>query len=171
MALPILKYPNPILAQKAQEIEEITPEIRKLAHEMAETMYENRGIGLAAPQVGQCCRLIAVDVSGPEERSELMFLVNPVVVSREGEIEDEEGCLSVVQFRAKVKRAEKVVVKARDLDGNEVEIPAEGLLAVCLQHEIDHLDGVLFIDRISRLKRALYEGKVKKWMKSKSQGA
>lgn len=167
MVLEILKYPNPILTQKAKEIEEITPEIRKLAEDMAETMYEKRGIGLAAPQVGECCRLIAVDVSGPEERAELMFLVNPVIVSREGEIEDEEGCLSVVQFRAKVKRAEKVVVKAKDLDGKEVEVPADGLLAVCLQHEIDHLDGVLFIDRISRLKRALYDGKVKKWIKAK----
>jgi len=167
MVREILKYPNPILVQKAKDIEEITPEIRKLAEDMADTMYEKRGIGLAAPQVGECCRLIAVDVSGPDERSELMFLVNPVIVSREGEVEDEEGCLSVAQFRAKVKRSEKVVVKARDLDGKEVEVPAEGLLAVCLQHEIDHLDGVLFIDRISRLKRALYDGKVKKWMKAK----
>jgi len=167
MVREILKYPNPILTQKAEEIGEITPEIRKLAEDMAETMYEKRGIGLAAPQVGECCRLIAVDVSGPEERAELMFLVNPVIVSREGEVEDEEGCLSVAQFRAKVKRSEKVVVKARDLDGKEVEVPAEGLLAVCLQHEIDHLDGVLFIDRISRLKRALYDGKVKKWIKAK----
>ncbi len=171
MVREILKYPNPILTQKAKDIEEITPEIRQLAEDMAETMYEKRGIGLAAPQVGECCRLIAVDVSGPEERAELMFLVNPVIVSREGEIEDEEGCLSVVQFRAKVKRSEKVVVKAKDLDGKEIEVPAEGLLAVCLQHEIDHLDGVLFIDRISRLKRALYDGKVKKWTKAKKQGS
>jgi len=163
----ILKYPDPILTTKAKEVTEITPEIRQLAEDMAETMYENRGVGLAAPQVGECCRLIAVDVSGPDDRKELMFLVNPVVMSKEGEVEDEEGCLSVVQFRSKVKRAEKVVVKALNLDGEPVEIPADGLLSICLQHEIDHLDGVLFIDRISRLKRALYDGKVKKWMKTK----
>ena len=171
MVRKILKYPDPILTQKAGEIGEITPEIRQLAEDMAATMYENRGIGLAAPQVGECCRLIAVDVSGPDERAELMFLVNPVVVHREGEVEEEEGCLSVAQFRSKVKRAEKVVVKARDIEGREIEVPADGLLAICLQHEIDHLDGVLFIDRISRLKRALYDGKVKKWLKLKKPGA
>ncbi len=163
----IIKYPNPILTRRAEEIGEITPELRQLAQDMAEAMYEKRGIGLAAPQVGECCRLIAVDVSGPDERTELMFLVNPVIVSREGEVEDEEGCLSVVNFRAKVKRSEKVLVKAKDLNGNEVEIPGEGIMAVCLQHEIDHLDGVLFIDHISRLKRALYDNKVKKWQKSR----
>jgi peptide deformylase len=163
----ILKYPNPILSQKALEIGEITPEIRQLALDMAEAMYEKRGIGLAAPQVGECCRLIAVDTSGPDERTDLMFLVNPVIVSQEGEVEDEEGCLSVAQYRAKVKRSEKVVVKAKDLDGNPVEIAADDVMAVCLQHEIDHLDGVLFIDRISRLKRALYDNKVKKWLKAR----
>jgi peptide deformylase len=167
MAREIIKYPNPILTRKAEEIGEITPELRQLAADMAEVMYEKRGIGLAAPQVGECCRLIAVDISGPDERTDLKFLVNPVIVHREGEIEEEEGCLSVVNFRAKVKRAEKVVVKARDLDGNDVEVPGEGLMAVCLQHEIDHLDGVLFIDHVSRLKRALYDSKVKKWLKAK----
>jgi peptide deformylase len=170
MVRKILKYPDPILAKKAGEIGEITPEIRQLAEDMAATMYENRGIGLAAPQVGECCRLIAVDVSGPDERAELMFLVNPVVVHSEGEVEEEEGCLSVAQLRSKVRRAEKVVVKARDIEGREIEVPADGLLAICLQHEIDHLDGVLFIDRISRLKRALYDGKVKKWLKLKQPG-
>ncbi|MFP5221521.1 MAG: peptide deformylase [Acidobacteriota bacterium] len=169
MPRPILKYPDPILSKRAQEITEITPELKELAKDMAEAMYEHRGIGLAAPQVGECCRLIAVDVSGPDERTELMFLVNPVIVSREGEVEDEEGCLSVVQLRAKVKRSEKVVVKARDLDGKDVEIPADGILAVCLQHEIDHLDGVLFIDHISRLKRALYDNKIKKRLKARKQ--
>jgi peptide deformylase len=167
MVRKILKYPDPILSQKAAEIEEITPEVKQLAQDMAETMYEKRGIGLAAPQVGECCRLIAVDVSGPDERNDLKFLVNPVVVHKEGEVFEEEGCLSVAQFRSKVKRAEKVVVKAKDLDGNEVEVPADGILAICLQHEIDHLDGVLFIDKVSRLKRALYDGKVKKWLKAR----
>jgi peptide deformylase len=167
MSREILKYPNPILSKKAQEIAEITPAIRQLALDMAEAMYDKRGIGLAAPQVGECCRLIAVDISGPDERTDLKFLVNPVILSREGEVEDEEGCLSVAQFRAKVKRSEKVVVKAKDLDGNDVEIAADDVMAVCLQHEIDHLDGILFIDRISRLKRALYDNKVKKWLKAR----
>jgi peptide deformylase len=163
----IIKYPNPLLTRKSAEITEITPEVRQLAEDMAEAMYAKRGIGLAAPQVGECCRLIAVDISGPDERTDLKFLVNPVIVQREGQIEEEEGCLSVVNFRAKVKRSEKVVVKAMDLYGNAIEMPAEGLMAVCLQHEIDHLDGVLFIDHISRLKRALYDSKVKKWLKAK----
>jgi len=162
----ILKYPNPILSKKAEEITEVTPELRQLAEDMAEAMYAKRGIGLAAPQVGECCRLIAVDISGPDERTELMFLVNPSIVSSEGAVTDEEGCLSVANFRAKVTRAAKVVVRAKDLDGNEREIDAEGILAVCLQHEIDHLEGVLFIDHVSRLKRALYDGKVKKWQKA-----
>lgn len=167
MARKILKYPDPILAKKAEPIAKVTPEIRQLAKDMAEAMYEKRGVGLAAPQVGECCRLIAVDISGPDERTDLMFLVNPVVVSREGSVEDEEGCLSVSNFRAKVKRSEKVVVKAQDMDGKDVEINADGLLAICLQHEIDHLDGVLFIDHVSRLKRALYDNKVKKWLKAR----
>ncbi|WP_243439433.1 peptide deformylase [Fundidesulfovibrio soli] len=167
MARKILKYPDPILCQRAEPICEITPEIRQLAEEMAETMYEKRGVGLAAPQVGECCRLIAVDVSGPDERTDLMFLVNPEIVSREGQVDDEEGCLSVANFRSKVRRSEKVVVKATDLDGKPVEIPADGILAICLQHEIDHLDGVLFIDHVSRLKRAMYDNKVKKWLKAR----
>ncbi|MFP5238608.1 MAG: peptide deformylase, partial [Acidobacteriota bacterium] len=159
--------PDPILCKKAEPVCEITPEIRQLADEMAEAMYEKRGVGLAAPQVGECCRLIAVDVSGPDERTDLMFLVNPEIVSREGQVDEEEGCLSVSNFRSKVRRSEKVVVKATDLDGKPVEIPADGILAICLQHEIDHLDGVLFIDHVSRLKRAMYDNKVKKWLKAR----
>ncbi len=170
MAREILKYPHPALSRVSDEISEITAEIRVLAEEMAELMYAKRGVGLAANQVGECCRLIAVDISGPDERTDLMYLVNPVIVSQEGSITDEEGCLSVVNFRSNVTRSEKVLVKAKNLEGKDVEIPAEGLLAVCLQHEIDHLDGKLFIDRVSRLKRALYDSKVKKWMKAKKSG-
>ena len=168
MAREILKYPHPALSSVSAEITEITPEHKILAEEMAELMYAKRGVGLAAPQVGECCRLIAVDISGPDDRTELMFLVNPVIVTSEGAATDEEGCLSVVNFRSNVTRAEKVLVRAKNLEGQDVEIPAEGLLAVCLQHEIDHLDGKLFIDRVSRLKRALYDSKVKKWMKAKA---
>jgi len=166
MSREILKYPNPQLSKRSQEITAITPEIAALAKDMAEAMYANRGVGLAAPQVGEPLRLIVVDISGPDERNDLKILINPVIVHREGAVEEEEGCLSVAAFRAKVKRAQKVVVKAQDLDGNAVEIPGEDFMAVCLQHEIDHLDGILFIDHISRLKRALYDSRIKKKLKA-----
>jgi len=162
----IIKYPNTLLSKRSQEIREITPEIRALAHDMVEAMYARRGVGLAAPQLGDLRRLIVVDTSSPEERNDLKILINPVIIHREGIAEEEEGCLSVVSFLAKVKRAAKVVVNALDLDGNAVELPGEGLLAICLQHEIDHLDGILFLDRISRLKRALYDNKLKKKLKA-----
>ncbi|WP_027183070.1 peptide deformylase [Desulfovibrio inopinatus] len=165
----LVKYPDPRLAEKCSAIEEVTPELRALAEEMAEIMYTNEGIGLAAPQVGESCRLVVIDLSGPEKREDLHVLVNPVIVEKEGETEFEEGCLSVTNYRSVVQRAEKVKVRATDLDGNLMEIDADGLLAICLQHELDHLDGVLFIDHISRLKRSLYDKKVKKWAKKKEQ--
>ncbi len=161
----VLHYPDPRLAIECNDIDEITDDIRQLAEDMAETMYKEEGIGLAAPQVGEHCRLIVVDVSGPEERTDLMKLVNPRLENPEGDVESEEGCLSVLNYRSKVRRAEKVRLVAKDLDGNDVCIDAEGLLSICLQHEIDHLDGTLFIDKISRLKRTMYDNKVKKWLK------
>jgi len=165
MTLDICTYPDPVLARKADPIEAVDDEVRRLAHEMAETMYAKDGIGLAAPQVGESRRLIVVDVTGPSRREDLRFIVNPVIEWSEGEVESEEGCLSVVNYRANVKRAEKVRVTGRDLDGNPVDIEADDIMAICLQHEIDHLDGILFIDHISRLKRSLYDKKVKKWLK------
>lgn len=171
MPLNILTYPDPRLKEKARDIGEITPEIKKLAQDMAEAMYANEGIGLAAPQVGECCRLVVIDITGPDRREELMVLVNPRIVAAEGETETEEGCLSVRSYRSKVTRAAKVTVTARDLEGREVTLDADDLLAVCLQHEIDHLDGALFIDRISRLKRVLYDKKVEKWEKRKAPGS
>ena len=169
MLLEILKYPDPTLALKAAAIPEITPEIRQLAADMAESMYANQGVGLAAPQVGRAIRLVVIDLSGPEKREALLTLVNPVITTRAGEQEDEEGCLSVRDYRANVKRAATVTVAATDLDGNPFCLEADGLLAVCLQHEIDHLDGVLFIDHISRLKRAMYDKRVKRWAKQHQQ--
>ena len=163
MTLEILKYPNPILARKAAPVSAVTPEIRELAAGMAEAMYANQGVGLAAPQVGASVRLIVIDLSGPDKREALMTLVNPVVTAASGEQEDEEGCLSVRSYRTVVRRAATVTVTAQDLDGNPLTIEADELLAVCLQHEIDHLEGVLFIDRISRLKRAMYDKRVKRW--------
>lgn len=160
----VITYPNPVLKQKAEPVAEITPEIRALAKDMAETMYEYDGIGLAAPQVGELIRMITIDLSGPELREELMTLVNPELeLLGDEEVESEEGCLSVEDYRSTVARAERVKVKALDLDGKPMEFEADGLLAVCLQHECDHLDGKLFIDRISRLKRNMYDSKVKKW--------
>lgn len=171
MPLTILTYPDPRLKEKAKEIEEITPQIKQLAADMAEAMYAGEGIGLAATQVGECCRLAVVDLTGPDRREELMVLVNPRIVAAEGEIETEEGCLSVRSYRSKVRRAAKVRVKAQDLEGRDVVLDADDLLAVCLQHEIDHLDGTLFIDHISRLKRVMYDKKVEKWEKRKTSSA
>jgi len=169
MTREIVKYPHPVLARKAARIEAITPEIVALANDMAETMYANQGIGLAANQVGEPVRLVTVDISGPEKREELFVLVNPEIVETEGETETEEGCLSVKDYRANVVRAERVRVQGLDLSGGEVCLDADGLLAVCLQHELDHLDGTLFIDRISRLKRALYDKRARRWARKAEQ--
>ena len=165
MILEILKYPHPLLKKQSVEIEEITPEIRELAANMLETMYETDGIGLAAPQIGEPIRLITVDVTGPEERTDPRIYVNPKLELMGEDVESEEGCLSVVDYRAPVVRSEKVKLTALDIDGKPVELEADGILAVCLQHECDHLDGKLFIDHISRLKRNMYDAKVKKWAK------
>ena len=167
MPLEILKYPHPVLAQKAAPITEITPEIRQLAADMAEAMYGNQGVGLAAPQVGRSLRLVVIDLSGPGKREGLITLVNPVITAASGQQDDEEGCLSVRDYRTNVRRAANVTVTAQDLDGKAMEIEADALFAVCLQHEIDHLDGVLFIDHISRLKRAMYDKRVKRWTKQR----
>ena len=164
MPLTILTYPNPLLARKSAPVTEITEDIRELVREMIPMMYDADGIGLAAPQVGRQIRLVVIDVSGPEKREDLLVLVNPRLtpVPEEGTVVGEEGCLSVTGYRANVKRYAKVILDAEDLDGNPVHREAEGLLAVCLQHEVDHLDGKLFIDRISRLKRSMFEMKLKK---------
>ena len=162
-------YPDPVLARKAAPVTEITDEIRNLASDMIETMYADKGIGLAAPQVGESIRLITVDLSGPDKREDPHVFVNPVLTNLEGEVESEEGCLSVVGYRTTVTRAERLHLSATDLDGNPVEMDADDLMAICLQHEVDHLDGVLFIDKISKLKRTLYERKLKKWLKEKKE--
>ncbi len=167
----IITYPDGILARNSVPVADITGEIKKLADDMVYAMYNNDGIGLAAPQVGENIRLITVDISGPKERTDKRVLVNPEIVETSGTTESEEGCLSVVGFRAKVKRAAWVGLKALDIDGNPVEFEAEDLMAICLQHEIDHLNGVLFIDHLSRLKRKLYEKKLAKWLKTQQRNA
>ena len=166
MPLTILTYPDPRLKRVSQPVEAVTPELRQLAADMADAMYRAEGIGLAAPQIGEAIRMIVVDVTGPEQRSGLMTLVNPRLtpVPGEGSVQTEEGCLSVPDYRSKVRRHAKVRLEATDLDGNPVDMECEGLLAVCLQHEVDHLDGTLFIDHISHLKRSLFEDKLRKRM-------
>ena len=160
MKLTVVTYPAKVLKKVAKPIDEVTPEIKKLLDDMVETMYTENGVGLAAPQVAQSIRCIVVDVGieqpdGSRE-SNLYQLINPEIVQAEGEQEYEEGCLSVPNFTITMQRAAKVTLKALDRDGKEITIEAEGLLAVALQHEIDHLDGKVLIDNVSRIKRELY---------------
>lgn len=160
----IVKFPDPRLKQVSDPIAEITDAHRELARDMCEVMYDEPGIGLAAPQVGENIRLVVVDTEWTEEDSErhASVVVNPEILEPEGTIVWNEGCLSVPDFTADVERAERVLLRGIDLDGNPIEERLEGLRAVCFQHEVDHLDGVLFIDRISRLKRSMYVKKRKK---------
>jgi len=160
--LHICTYPEEILRQRAEPITEIDEEVVKLVDHMTETMYSAPGIGLAATQVGVAKQVLVVDIAPRRPESELIVLINPEIVAAEGEVIFEEGCLSVPDYQAEVKRHEKITVRGLNLKGEEVEIEAEGLLAVVLQHEIDHLDGMLFIDRLSKLKRDLYKRKVRK---------
>ncbi len=162
MILDILKFPDPVLRTPARPVEAITGETAELVQNMLETMYAAPGIGLAAPQVGVSRRIIVLDLDHENPGDDVIKLVNPVIYEAEGEVVFEEGCLSVVDFTAEVQRAERVAVSGYDDNGDEVDIEADGFLAVALQHEIDHLDGKLFIDRISRLKRDLYVRKLRK---------
>ena len=164
---PVLQFPDRRLREVSKPIAAVTDEIRALAQDMLDVMYDEPGIGLAAPQLGAPVRLVVVDVGWTEEGAEKSprILVNPEILEAEGKISWNEGCLSVPDFQADVERAERVRLRARDVDGNALEIEASGLEAVCFQHEIDHLDGVLFIDRISRLKRSMYVRKREKQLR------
>ena len=155
-------YPDPILQTKAAEIENIDGRVVNLAEDMAETMYAAPGVGLAAPQIGVSERLIVVDVKTPEGGKGLITLINPEIIEMEGRVVEEEGCLSLPEIRENIARAERILVRGYDLKERQREIEATGLLAVALQHEIDHLDGILFIDRISRLKRGIAQRKMRK---------
>ncbi|WP_159716573.1 peptide deformylase [Geminicoccus flavidas] len=161
--LPILEVPDPRLRQKAAPVQGIDSEVTALLEDMLETMYAAPGIGLAAPQVGIGRRIVVLDVSPKEEERRPLRLINPEVVETGGEaVEAEEGCLSLPNQYAPVKRPERVRVRYLDEHGQEREIDADGLLARCLQHEIDHLDGVLFTDHLSRLKREMLLKKLDK---------
>jgi peptide deformylase len=159
--LDIVTFPDPILGTKADEVDVVDEKIKRLMEDMLETMYAAPGVGLAAPQVGVDKRIIVVDAGG-DGKPEPILLANPEIVSCEGEVDSEEGCLSLPEFREKVKRRQKVCVKGMDERGNEQVYDAEGLLAVVFQHEIDHLDGILLLNRVSSLKRSIYKRKVKK---------
>ena len=168
--LPILQYPHPTLAANAEPVTEFNDELKELATNMAETMYAAPGVGLAANQVGVLKRIIVIDVS--EESNELRVFVNPQVIAHSDELEEfEEGCLSLKGLYEKVKRPERVTVRAQDLDGNPFELEADGLLAVCVQHEIDHLNGIVFIDHWSRLKKDRARVKLRKLRAEKEKEA
>lgn len=170
--LKILVYPNPILRKKSVPVEKIDKETEKLLDDMAETMYDAPGVGLAAPQIGVNLRVIVVDVSPKDENSPgLIELINPEIISSESEQWGEEGCLSIPGFVSEVKRKAKVSVRGLNRKGETVEIEAEELLARAFQHEIDHLDGILFIDRLSRLKRELLKKKIEKAFGKESHAA
>ena len=166
--LDILTYPGKSLRIKADPVENVDAEVKRIIENMAETMYNAPGMGLAAVQVGIKKRIIIYDISGPEYQPTLEVLINPVILESEGSVVSEnEGCLSVPDFRSDVKRSEWVKVEALDRNGEPVLIETDGIHATVLQHEIDHLDGILFIDRISALKREMYKRKVKKQLKDK----
>ena len=176
--LSIVEVPDPLLSQRAEEVDDVTEEIRTLIDDMADTMYAAPGVGLAAPQVGMALRIIVADIdlatedvpaSGEEEedRRELYVVVNPEIIEREGTCVFEEGCLSCPDVTIDVERDERVVVSGLDYDGDPTELEASGFPAVVLQHEIDHLDGVTLVDRMGSLKRRLYlKGQRKKQAKT-----
>ncbi len=166
MIRPILKYGAPELQTQSTSIDRVDEEIRTLAQDMLETMYAAPGIGLAAPQVGVNLRLIVLDISGGEETGHQLILTNPEVTEQEGTQEAEEGCLSVPGFTALVERPSRIHVIGQDLEGNPQEIDAEGLLARAICHEIDHLDGMLYLNRLSVLKRDLIKRKIRKLIRA-----
>lgn len=166
MIYPIVKYPDPVLAKKAAAVTAFDKDLTKLADDMFESMYAAEGIGLAAPQIGVLKRVTVIDVSFGKDPKDKLVLVNPEITSRAGRQVEEEGCLSLPEIRDKVVRDGTVTVRAQDVKGEWFEIDGEELLSRAFQHEIDHLDGVLFIDRLSRLKRDLTIRKIKKLIRN-----
>jgi peptide deformylase len=162
----IVTYPNPILQRPTEKITEFDDELRTLAADMFESMYKAIGIGLAAPQIGISRRITVIDLSNKQTPEDKIVLINPEIIHREGKQYGEEGCLSLPDIRDKVSRAAKVTVKAQDLDGNWFEMEGTELLARAFQHEIDHLDGILFPWRLSALKRDLILRRIRKLQKA-----
>lgn len=164
--LDIKKYPENVLKKKSLPVDKFDKDLQRLIDDMIETMYAAPGVGLAAPQVGVSKRLLVIDVSSKEEERPLIVLINPEIKEADGLADSEEGCLSIPEYSTTLKRADRVVVKGLDRNGKAVEIEGTGLLAKALQHEIDHLDGVLIVDRISALKREFFKKKYLKAMQS-----
>jgi len=160
----IVIYPADVLKEKAEEVKEFNQEVRDLVNDMFETMYKRGGVGLAANQVGVLKRVVVIDLHSRTEKQgkEQLVLINPEIISQEGEVVKEEGCLSLPGLYRKVKRAAYVKVKAQNVEGEEFELEAEGLLARALQHEIDHLNGIVFIDRLSPIQKRLALEKYRK---------
>jgi peptide deformylase len=166
MILKIVKYPEPVLSQPGEPVTEFNAELRKLIADMFETTYASQGVGLAAPQVGVAKRLTVIDLSVGKEPKDKLVLINPEIISSEGRLYEEEGCLSFPDIREKVVRAAKVRVRAQDERGKWFEMDGDDLLARCFQHEIDHVDGMLFIFRMSALKRDLTLRKIRKMQRA-----
>jgi peptide deformylase len=163
----ILTYPDPELKKPSHPVTVINEKVRELVRDMVETMYEAPGVGLAAPQVGVHQRIVVIDIAAKDEAPELIVAINPVILHAEGEAYDEEGCLSIPRYSANVHRHARVVVKALNLEGEELTYQADDLLAIAFQHEIDHLDGILFIDHLSPLKRGIFR---KRYLRSQEEG-
>jgi peptide deformylase len=166
MIYPIVKYPEAVLAQKAEPVTVFDAELKKLADDMFESMYAAEGIGLAAPQIGISKRIFIVDLSFGKEKNDRLVLINPEIIAREGRQLEEEGCLSLPDIRDKVSRSFTVRIRAQDENGKWFEMDGEELLSRAFQHELDHLDGILFIDRLSRLKRDLVLRRIRKLQKN-----
>lgn len=160
----ILKYPDPLLRRKAEPVTKFGPELESLVADMAETMYDAPGAGLAATQIGVLQQVVVIDLA-PANEKDLIVLINPEIIAEEGSVTDVEGCLSVIEYSAKVARARQITVRAMDMEGNGIEFEAEEWFARVIQHEVDHLHGTLYIDHISALKRTFYKKKLKKLLK------
>lgn len=165
--LPVLKFPHPALKTRAKEIDEITPEIKKLVRDMIDTMYAENGVGLAANQIGVLKRVFVANPDPDVKGNEMVFF-NPKIIKREGVLKEFEGCLSVPELYEPVKRSRRVWMSATTLDGRQVEVKGEGLVSRIFQHEIDHLDGYLFVDRLGLLKSKLTQKKLHKRLKTRA---
>lgn len=165
----ILSYPDPELKKKSLPVTIINDKTRELVRDMAETMYAAPGVGLAAPQIGVHQRITVIDVSAKDEMPELIVAINPVIIHADGESYEEEGCLSVPKYAANVRRHARVVVKALNLDGEEITYKADDLLAIAFQHEIDHLDGILFIDHLSPLKKDMFRKRYRRMVEEQQE--
>lgn len=166
MIRPILKYPDTALEKVCEDVSEFDQELESLAGDMLETMYAAPGVGLAAPQIGVLKRLVVVDPTAGQEEGHKLIIVNPAIVEKEGRQKEEEGCLSIPGLTAVVERPWRVIVRGQNLDGSELEVEAEDILSRVLCHEIDHLNGVLYLDRVSAIKRDLLKRKIKKLIRN-----